>query len=178
MVLNLGVKALHDTTNEDGGDDWTPEISGIYADNFADGTFGVAVSASYSERDSGYDQAGTASGWYTIPGGQGDWGSVAPDNENFVNAPQEGDIYSMPRNIQYAFGQVQRERTNAQLTLQWEPVDTVTATLDYTYSKFEIEEQRHELGAWFNGNPVSGEFSEGCGGGCIVSPTSIPQAVM
>jgi len=170
MVLSLGAKAHNDSTNEDGGDDWTPEVSGIYADNFADGTFGVAVSASYSERDSGYDQAGTTSGWYTIPGGQGDWGSVAPDNTNFLNAPQEGDVYSVPRNINYSFGQVQRERTNLQLTLQWEPIESITATLDYTYSKFEVEEQRHELGAWFNGNPASGEFTSGGGNGSVVAP--------
>ncbi len=158
-ALSLSAKGNHDTTNEDGGDDWTPEVSGIYSGQFADGTVGVAISGSYSERDSGYDQAGTTSGWYTIPGGQGDWGSVAPDDPNWVNNPQPGEIYSMPRNINYAFGQVQRERTNAQLTLQWEPIDTVTATLDYTYSNFDIEEQVHDMGAWFNGNPVSGEFS-------------------
>ncbi len=158
-VLSLTGRANHDTTNEDGGDDWTPEVSGIYADTFADGTFGVALSGSYSERDSGYAQAGTTSGWYTIPGGQGDWGSVASDDPNWENAPQPGEIYSMPRNINYAFGQVQRERTNAQLTLQWEPVDSITATFDYTYSNFDIEQQVNDMGAWFNGNPVAGEFS-------------------
>jgi TonB-dependent receptor len=160
-IMSFGAKAHHDTTNEDGGDDWTPEVSGIYSDTFADGTFGVALSASYSARDSGYAQAGTTSGWYTIPGGQGDWGSVAPDDPNWVNAPQAGEIYSVPRNINYAFGQVQRERTNAQLTLQWEPIDSVTATLDYTYSNFDVEQQVHDMGAWFNGVPVSGEFSTG-----------------
>lgn len=158
-VLSLTAKANNDTTNEDGGDDWTPEFSGIYADTFANDTFGIAIAASYAERDSGYAQAGTTSGWYTIPGGQGDWGSVAPDNPNWANAPQPGEIYSIPRNINYGFGQVQRERTNAQLTLQWEPIDSVTATLDYTYSNFDVEEQVNDMGAWFNGNPVGGEFS-------------------
>jgi TonB-dependent receptor len=159
MVLSMTAKGNHDTTNDDGGDDWTPEVSGIYADTFADDTFGVAISASYSERDSGYDQAGTTSGWYTIEGGAGDWGSVAPDDPNWVNAPQEGEVYSVPRNINYQFGQVQRERTNAQLTLQWRPIESVTATLDYTYSELDIEEQRQDMSAWFNGNPAGGEFS-------------------
>jgi TonB-dependent receptor len=158
-VLNFGAKAHHDTTNDDGGDDWTPEISGIYADKFADDTIGIAITGSYSERDSGFDQAGTTSGWYTIPGGQGDWGSIAPDDPNWVNAPQEGEVYSVPRNVNYSFGQVQRERTNAQLTLQWEPMETLTATFDYTYSNFDVEQQQSDMGAWFNGNPVSGEFS-------------------
>ncbi len=165
-ALSFGMKAHHDTTNED-GDDWTPEVSGIYSSTFADGTFGVAIAASYAERDSGYAQAGTTSGWYTIPGGQGDWGSIAPDDPNWVNAPQPGSIYSVPRNINYSFGQVQRERTNAQLTLQWEPVENLTATLDYTYSKFDTEQQVNDMGAWFNGQPVSGEFTEG---GAVVAP--------
>jgi TonB-dependent receptor len=168
-ALSFGMKAHHDTTNE-AGDDWTPEFSGIYSDTFADGTIGIALSGSYAERDSGYAQAGTTSGWYTIPGGQGDWGSVAPDNPNFVNAPQPGDVYSVPRNINYGFGQVQRERTNAQLTLQWEPIPSLVGTLDYTYSTFETEQQVHDMGAWFNGNPVSGSFTEGSGNGSVVAP--------
>jgi TonB-dependent receptor len=169
-VMSFGAKANHDTTNDDGGDDWTPEISGIYADTFADGKIGVAISGSYAERDSGYAQAGTTSGWYTIPGGQGDWGSVAPDDPNWVNPPQVGDVYAVPRNINYAFGQVQRERTNVQLTLQWEPIESLTATLDYTYSNFDVEQQVSDVGAWFNGNPSGGEFSQGSGNGSVVAP--------
>ncbi len=160
-AMSITAKGNYDSTNEDGGDDWTPEVSGIFSRNFADDTIGIAISASYSERDSGYDQAGTTSGWYTIEGGAGDWGSVAPDDPNWVNPPQDGQVYSMPRNINYQFGQVQRERTNAMATLQWRPIDTVTATLDYTYSNFDIEEQRQDFSAWFNGVPTGGEFTEG-----------------
>ena len=45
-ALSLTAKGNHDTTNEDGGDDITPEISGIYSQQFADGTIGVALTAS------------------------------------------------------------------------------------------------------------------------------------
>ncbi len=168
-VLNFGAKAHTDTTNEN-GDDWTPEISGIYAQTFADDKFGVALTGSYSERDSGYTKAQTSSGWYTIPGGQGDWGSIAPDSDTFVNAPQPGDVYSVPRNINYQFSQIQRERINAQLALQWAPTQNLTATLDYTYSELDIEQQNQDMGAWFNGNPVSGEFTQGSGNGAVVAP--------
>ena len=163
-AFTISAKANNDTTNEDGGDDWTPEVSGIFSKNFANDTIGVAITASYAERDSGYAQAGTGNGWYTIPGGQGDWGSVAPDNTNFINPPQEGTVYSVPRNLSYAFGQVQRERTNAQLTLQWAPTDSIIATLDYTYSELDVEQQQNDMGSWFNGNPVSGEFTSGTSG--------------
>ena len=153
-IISIGGKILNDSTNED-GDDYTPEVSGIYADKFADGMFGVAIAASYAERDSGFAQGGTPNGWFTIAGGQDGWGSVAPDNASFTNPPQAGEVYSVPRNINYAFGQIQRERTNALLTLQWMPSEQVAATLDYTYSEYATEEQRHDFGAWFNGNPVN-----------------------
>ena len=163
-TFSISAKGNHDSTNKDGGDDWTPEVSGIFARNFANDTIGVALTASYAARDSGYAQAQTGNGWYTIPGGQGDWGSIAPDNTNFINPPQEGTVYSVPRNLSYAFGQVQRERTNAQLTLQWAPTDRVIATLDYTYSEVDTEQQQNDMGSWFNGNPTSGEFTPGTSG--------------
>lgn len=168
-IFNIGAKAHHDTTNES-GDDWTPEVSGIYAQTFADDKFGVALTGSYSERDSGFTKAQTSSGWYTIPGGQGDWGSIPPDSETFINPPQPGDIYSVPRNINYQFSQIQRERVNAQLALQWAPTDNLTATLDYTYSELDIEQQNHDMGAWFNGVPAFGEFTQGSGNGSVVAP--------
>ena len=79
-AASFSAKVNHDTTNDDGGDDYTPEVSGIFSQTFADGKFGVAITGSYAERDSGFAQGGTGNGWYTIPGGQGDWGSVAPDS--------------------------------------------------------------------------------------------------
>ena len=51
LVANIGVKALNDTTNVK-GDDWTPEISGIFSNTFADDKFGVGVFFSHQERDS------------------------------------------------------------------------------------------------------------------------------
>lgn len=175
MVLNLSAKTINDTSNSS-GDNWTPEMSGIFSTKFADDTIGVAVTGSFSERHSGYGKSETPSGWYTIPGGQGDWGSIAPDNPNFENAPQEGDVYSVPRGIGYAFGEVQRERTNAQVTLQWAPVDNFEATLDYTYAEQDVEQQYNAMGAWFNGIPVSGSFTEGSGNGSVVAPVVYTDA--
>ncbi|WP_226701846.1 TonB-dependent receptor [Microbulbifer elongatus] len=169
LVLNVGAKTTHDTSSKT-GDSLTPEVSGIFSTKFADDTFGVAVAASHSKRDSGFAKAETGPGWYTIPGGQGDWGSIAPDNTNFENAPQEGDIYAVPRGVGYSFNEVQRERTNAQLTMQWAPQDNFEATLDYTYAEQDVEEQYNAMGAWFNGVPVSGSFTEGSGNGSVVAP--------
>ena len=60
-VANIGIKAVNDTSNGNlpdslQGDDFTPEISGIWSQTFADGRFGVAVTGSYQERDFGYSQ--------------------------------------------------------------------------------------------------------------------------
>src|SRR5690606_31739602 len=52
MHGSLGLKAVSDSTNLS-GDDVTPELSGIFSWTDDSETFGVAVSASYQERDSG-----------------------------------------------------------------------------------------------------------------------------
>jgi TonB-dependent receptor len=173
-VFSLGAKLVTDTSNEN-GDDWTPELSGIYATQLADGKFGVAVSASYQERHLGYNQAGASSGFQSFLRGDdaNTWGGVPqPGDTNFDildNAPQDGDVYSVPQNILYSFNDVQRERLNGQLTLQFAPTDTVTATLDYTYSELETQTQRAELSAWFNYlNNSSISFTDGPLAGPVV----------
>ncbi|MBN8430387.1 TonB-dependent receptor [Microbulbifer salipaludis] len=171
-VLKLSAKSMHDTSSEE-GDSVTPELSGIYSGKFADDTIGVSFAGSFSERHSGQAGSETGPGWYTIPGGQWDWGSVNPGHpafDNFENVPQEGDIYSMPRGIGFSFSETQRERTNAILTLQWAPSDEFEATLDYAYAEQDVEHQYNAMGAWFNGNPESGSFTEGTGNGSVVAP--------
>lgn len=168
-LASVGVKAVNDTTNRVDSD-ITPEISGIFSNTFADDTIGVALSGSYQERNSGYNSAETSSGWYTIKGNDGDWGSL-PAGDAFENRPQENDVYSVPRNLLYSINDIQRKRTNAQLTLQWAPTDTVTTTLDYTYAEQDVEQHRQELSAWFNGVPTTGKFTEGTNtAGSVVGP--------
>ena len=48
LVLNLGAKAVNDTTNRV-GDDFTPEFSGIFSYATENKKFGIGVSASYAE---------------------------------------------------------------------------------------------------------------------------------
>src|SRR5690606_32498170 len=45
LKASVGVKAVHDTSNEV-GDDLTPEVSAIFSNTFADDTFGILVSGS------------------------------------------------------------------------------------------------------------------------------------
>ena len=59
--ISVGAKIGTDKSAQD--ESWTPELSGIYSDVFADGTFGVALNGSYSKRDFCYNQAAATSGW-------------------------------------------------------------------------------------------------------------------
>ena len=53
--------------------------------------------------------------------------------------PMPTDTYSVPQNLGYSVNGIERKRTNGQLTLQFAPVDALTATLDYTYSENKIQ---------------------------------------
>ena len=147
-VASVGVKAAHDTTNRS-GDDITPEISGIFSHVLDNDKFGVSISASHQQRDSGYTGA-TVNDW------QVDYWDDTVDadrtwnNEltNVVNAPEQGQLYARPNDIRYAFSNTQRKRDNAQLTLQFRPVDNFTATADYTFAENNLVEHRGEVGNW------------------------------
>ncbi|MDF2178784.1 TonB-dependent receptor [Aliiglaciecola sp. CAU 1673] len=169
MNATFGVKGVVDTSSEENSG-VTPEISGLYSNTFADDTFGVAISGSYQERDSGNQQANVGTGWRSFSGvtdqdwgaGTADWGGI-PDgpNSGHVNRPGPDSIYSVPQSLGYSFNEIQRKRTNGQVVFQYRPVDDVTATLDYTYSKNEVAQQFNDLSAWFNFGPSTGEWTDG-----------------
>jgi TonB-dependent receptor len=146
--MSFGAKAVHDTSDQDNA--WTPEVSGIYSDVFADGTFGVTVSAIYQEREFGYNQASVGADWvpsnFLDPGWQGLPPAGTPGYENL---PAEGENYWLPQNVQYSVQDVDRERLNGQLVLQWRPVESLTLTLDYTYSELELQQRGNDLSFWF-----------------------------
>ena len=149
--ISLGLKGVYDTAADDTS--VTPEFSGIYSNVFADGKFGIALSAIYQERDYGYNQAGTTSGWIPEnrldPGWQALPAPGGPASGNYENLPSPEDLYSLPQNLTYISTQGNRERLNGQLVLQFAPTDSVEMTLDYTYSELAIEERRNDLGVWF-----------------------------
>lgn len=139
-------------------DAFTPEISGLYSNTFADDTVGVAITAVRQERKSGGATA-SVGGWRSFTGdtsswgGGGanqDWGGI-PFDANQVNRPTDPDeIYSVPQVIGYELADYDRVRTNGQLTLQFRPVETVTGTLDYTYAELELDRVYNNYSSWFN----------------------------
>ncbi|WP_445428252.1 TonB-dependent receptor [Alishewanella sp. HL-SH05] len=166
---SFGIKGVMDQSTDEGAS-ITPELSGLYSNTFNDDKFGVAISGSYQQRDSGNKQANSG-GWRTFPGtvngfdwdgGNADWGGLIPDGANaHQNYPAADSIYSVPQSLGYAFHEVERTRTNGQLVLQYQPVDSVRTTLDYTYAKNEVSDRYNDVSAWFNFGPSSGVWSDG-----------------
>jgi TonB-dependent receptor len=155
----VAASAMSDQSRTDLRDDkFTPEISGLFSNTFADDTIGVAVSAVRQERKSGGATA-SVGGWRTFTGdtscwGCGganeDWGGI-PIDANQQNRPTGADeIYSVPQVIGYELADYDRVRTNGQLTLQYRPIETVTATLDYTYAELELDRIYNNYSSWFN----------------------------
>ena len=163
-IASVGVKGVMDESTES-GDSVTPEISGIYSDTFADDTFGVALTASYQDRALGFNQASVPNSWKSFKGDTNDWGTIpqegSPGSENIVNRPGPDDTYSVPQNLLYSFNEVERTRTNGQLALQFRPVESVTATLDYTYAENEVATERSELSVWFNWGASASSWGDG-----------------
>ncbi|WGL18444.1 TonB-dependent receptor [Microbulbifer bruguierae] len=165
-TARFAVKGVLDESSDDAS--ITPEYSGFYSDTFADGKFGVAISGSVSERESGSSQAVVPGGWISSEGqmdnnwdGVNDaWGAVPLVNQ--VNRPGEGDIYSVSQNTGYKFEEQQRERANGQLVLQWAPTDDITATVDYNYYKNKIAKQFNDISVYHSWqNDQRGVWSDG-----------------
>ena len=184
-TLSFGVKAVNDTSTETGSS-WTPEISGIYVDQFADDTFGVALTAIYQERDTGVEIA-RGRGWNPLAGDAQccDWSgasgpavwSAIPNDANQANRTTSADqLYSVNQQVLYTREEYSRTRMNGQLTLQWDPTDTIRGTFDYTHAQQELDRTFQDLGAWFlfSGNAgISSEWDTS--GGPLAEPISYTE---
>jgi len=169
-LASVGFKAVHDTSARNLPQSYpgaivTPEVSGIFSNTYADGTFGIMISGSYQERESGYSQASVADGWITFPGDSNSWNALPQPGQGYsdriTNIPTPDNIYARPQNTGYSVNGVQRQRTNGMLTLQWAPSDSVTATLDYAYMENKVQQQRSELSVWFSQTAGDSSWTDG-----------------
>ncbi|TFW24341.1 TonB-dependent receptor [Duganella callida] len=174
LHASIGAKGVYDTSNDtlpkdvQASKSLTPEVSGIYSNTFANNTFGIALTGSYQERNLGYNNAAVSNGWKgPFRGDENNWGTIpqGPSADcpqcTITNRPTGSQLYSVPQNLNYNFNGVKRQRTNAQLTLQYKPVDTLVTTLDYTYSENKIQTKRNDISAWFNFGPSSSAWTQG-----------------
>ncbi|MBU3020847.1 TonB-dependent receptor [Aestuariibacter sp. A3R04] len=143
--FSISAKGIMDTSNE-AGDDITPEIAGVFSNTFNDDMFGIGVSFSHQERDF-QQQAASAQGWVL----QENDALPELDAENVIdNRTNLTDVAFFPKDMNYSINDVQRERTNAQVTFQFRPVDNFTATVDYTASRATTGTNTVGWGIWNN----------------------------
>ena len=154
---SIGGKALADQSN-DIGDDVTPEVSGFVS--WSNDMFGASLSVTHQERDSG--RSGYAnSGWgdklqrYTggdifnsgyTPGAV----VVNEPTKATPNVPFTGDLATRLQEANFFHTDTSRERDNALLTLQFQPTDSITATLDVLSVKNKIQSQHAIYSLWFS----------------------------
>jgi TonB-dependent receptor len=177
---SIGIKALHDTSNNNlprddkASSSTTPEFSGIYSTTSKDGVWGVGISASYQERNLGYNQASVSSGWKgPFRGDEGGWGTIPQTGA--INRPQGSTVYEVPQNLNYSFTGVKRQRTNSQLTLQFAPTKDFVNTLDYTYSENKLQTKRNDVSAWFNFGPSTSTWTNGPVAAPLVYTEQLPD---
>ncbi|GAW95427.1 MULTISPECIES: TonB-dependent receptor [Colwellia] len=169
FIASIGGKAMMDTSVRDGVRDYsdqvTPELSGLLSWTDEDEMFGASFTGSFSQRDSSSTSANIdqwRNGVYdgTVPDMVP--GTAVPNTPTMLNNPPGmGENFALPSSISYRLWDRQRERTNAQLTLQYRPIETITATFDYTYSKLEQEQQGTELSIWMSDYKSDITFTDG-----------------
>jgi TonB-dependent receptor len=148
----VSAKGIYDTSNEK-GDNVTPELSALYSNTWADDTIGFAFSVSQQRRDFQKQTAG-------IQGWQANVSLPTLDAVNVVdNRPLDADgnpsgDYFFPRDMNYGIEDLQRERTNGQVTFQYAPSEDVIVTLDYTLTKAITASNSIGWGMWndYGGN--------------------------
>ena len=160
---SLSARGVVDTS-QNGGKDVTPEVSGIISDTFADDRIGVLVLGSFQERHFSANQAniGFRDGYL---GSENNWGSLAqpgdPRAANITNRPGANDVYQVPQNGGYDVVDGKRQRINGQAVLQFKPTDSLTATIDYTYSRNTVDIRDNSVGIWYNHNDTSSAWTNG-----------------
>jgi TonB-dependent receptor len=166
IVASAGAKMVSDESQVF-ENDLTPELSGIFSYTNPDKTFGVGLSASSQKRKGGSVQS-TVNYWNIQP-----WTGTMPGDPTVVNAPGIGELYARPNDLRYAFSEFERERVNAQAVVQFAPTDSLSFTLDYTYSTNEITENRGEQGMWLqNSDYTDIEFDTS---GAVATPIYIRE---
>jgi TonB-dependent receptor len=148
MRATFSAKATDDTSSQVGSK-VTPEFSGLFSDTFFDDKVGFLINGSYSKRNSQQQQA-TIGGWLENQFTPGQAGVVSSDTN------PDGNNWA-PRNLGWGYTDHQRTRVNGQAVLQFKPVESLVATVDYTYTFYKDMNQSHTYGAWFDygGSPTS-----------------------
>ncbi|NQD37328.1 TonB-dependent receptor [Permianibacter sp. IMCC34836] len=149
--MSFSAKGINDTSNVQ-GDDITPEFAGIYSNTFAEDRFGIGVSFSHQERDFRREEA-NIQGWVLQTNDQ------LPDldpSQVIDNRTRITNAAFFPKDMNFSISDIERERTNGQLTLQFVPHEDVITTLDYTTTDATTGVNTFGWGIWNNfGNNIN-----------------------
>ena len=180
VVRSLGLKSAFDTSVLT-GDKATPEIAGLFSETFADDTIGISLSFSAQERNSA-ERSASVGGWrsnyasatearLTIPADDelGERHLYRPtlgsyfintDSCNAVLENCELESISILQSMAYNLSEYKSTRLNSQLTFQWRPIESLTATIDHTESELDVDQSYNDLSAWFNGQGAVEQTSQ------------------
>ncbi len=118
----------------------------MVSNTFNDDTFGALLAVSYLERETRLNRA-QSGGWR--------------ENSSFTRGTPRtasGDLYSgnvfIPQNFDSLVTTENRERTNANLVLQYAPSDNLVITADALYSDFDVNSDTTSYGHWFTSDNV------------------------
>ena len=120
-----------DFVYNDLAEEYDPKGSVIISNTFLDDSFGVLLGFAKQKTTNRIDAAGTTH-WSSF---QADNTTVAPGpiTDEAGNAVTEGTVW-YPGRATYTMDTEERERTSANLTLQWAQNDDITHTFDVLYS--------------------------------------------
>ena len=108
------------------------EYSALVSNTFMDDRLGIALSAISQEREHSVNHARVQ--WLDWRNGdQASGNAIFDAADNTVNAPSADQIYSFPQNTGYVIKDFTQDRTNFQLTAQYDINDSIRATVDYTF---------------------------------------------
>ena len=148
LNATFGAKLQHDSS-VDRGDNITPELSGLVSWTDDSETFGVGLFGSYQRRDSAAAAASVA-GWNISTFNDLD---KVDAGTNVINAPADGtQLVGRPNDSRFHFSELERERINGQLTLQYAPSEDLTVTGDVLYARNDNSENRSDVANWFGNN--------------------------
>ena len=154
--FSVAAKAMDDQ----GGDGVTGEYSGVASWVNEDNTFGISAFGSLQERSLSL-RAMASDGGFSFFNYDPNADFFA--NATITNAPEIGALYALPNNISMIYSDIERERTNGMLTMQFAPSDRLTITADAMYTSTEWDGDGVVPGIWwsrtftaveFDGNPV------------------------
>ena len=133
-------------TYEGNSEETSPQASLLVSNTFNDDTFGALLAVSYLERDTRLNRA-QSTGWR--------------ENSSFTRGTprtESGEIYQgnvfIPQNFDSLVTTEKRDRTNANLVLQYAPSDNLIITADALYSDFNVRSDTTSYGHWFTSDNV------------------------